>query len=72
MSSPLAAGVAALVLATPAKDGDPALSPLRQWRPEDVTKRLTDRSAYLCGTSFRQVDAAAAVLDVQAPDIPCP
>lgn len=72
MASPLAAGVAALVLSTPAKDGDPARSALRQWRPEDVSKRLTDRSVYLCGTSFRQIDAAAAVLDVQGPDVPCP
>lgn len=72
MASPLAAGVAALVLSTPAKDGDPVRSALRQWRPEDVSKRLTDRSAYLCGTSLRQVDAAAAVLDVQAPDVACP
>lgn len=72
MAAPLAAGVAALVLSTPAKDGDPSRSALRQWRPEDVAKRLTDRSAYLCGTSLRQIDAVAAMLDVQAPDVPCP
>lgn len=72
MASPLVAGVAALLMSTPAKDGDPSRSAIRQWLPESVSKRLTDRSAYLCGTSFRQVDAQAALLDTQAPAEPCP
>jgi hypothetical protein len=38
----------------------------------DVTKRLTDRSAMLCGTSLRRIDAAGAVLDYVPPDVACP
>jgi hypothetical protein len=34
-------------------------------------KRLTDRSAGLCDSSFRQIDAWAAVADQQAADKPC-
>lgn len=64
MATPLAAGTAALVLATRANP--------RDWLPLDVTNRLSDRSALLCGTSLRQVDANAAVTDTQAPDEPCP
>lgn len=63
MASPLAAGSAALVLATYA---DP-----RSVMPLDVAKRLTDRSKLLCGSFMRQIDAAAAVLDTQAPDAAC-
>ena len=33
------------------------------WKAVDVTKRITDRSAKMCGTKLRRVDAAAAVLD---------
>jgi subtilisin family serine protease len=72
MASPLAAGTAALVLASPAQNGDPTRPGPRQWTPEAVLKRLTDRSATLCGTSLRQVDAAAAVQDSPAPDRACP
>jgi len=64
MASPLAAGTAALVLATLA---DP-----RSVLPLDITQRLTARSALLCGTPLRQIDAAAAATDTQAPDIACP
>jgi subtilisin family serine protease len=61
MATPLASGVAALVKA---RNPD--------WKPVDVTKRLTDRSAMLCGTSLRRVDAAGAVKDQVPPDIICP
>jgi hypothetical protein len=64
MASPMAAGTAALVLAT--------LSDPRSVLPLDIAKRLTDRSALLCGTSLRQIDAAAAVTDTQASDPTCP
>lgn len=60
LAAPLTAGVAALVLA--AKP---------DWKPVDVTKRILDRSAMLCGTSLRQVDAHAAVADFVPPDIVC-
>jgi thermitase len=55
MAAPLVAGTAALVLAV-----DPGLT------PDGVARRLARRSAALCGTGLRQVDAAAALLD-QAP-----
>lgn len=52
MAAPLVSGVAAL---------------LRQmqpdWKAVDITKRITDRSAKLCGSKIRRIDAAAAVLD---------
>ena len=72
MAAPLAAGAAALVMTQPAKDGDPARPVPRQWRAEDVVKRLTDRVEVLCGPSIKQVDAAAAVLDQPALDLKCP
>jgi hypothetical protein len=37
-----------------------------------VVKRLTDRPIKLCGTSFLQVHAAAAVTDTPAADPACP
>jgi subtilisin family serine protease len=61
MAAPLAAGVAALVKA---RNPD--------WKPVDVTKRLADRSAMLCGTTLRRIDAAGAVNDQTPPDIVCP
>jgi subtilisin family serine protease len=72
MAAPLVAGAAALVLATLPGGGDPALPPARQWTAELAAKRLTDRSAALCDASIRQLDALAAVLDVQAADPVCP
>ena len=60
MAAPLTAGVAALVLAR---------NP--EWKPVDVTKRLLDRSAKLCGTTMRRVDAAGAVNDFVPPDVRC-
>ena len=71
MAAPLVAGSAALLLATVPKDGTPGQPTPRQWTGEDVMKRLTDRSAGLCDSSFRQIDAWAAVADQQAADKPC-
>jgi Subtilase family len=70
MAAPIAAGVAALVITTPA----PALrrSRFRNWNQEDVLKRIEDRSAPLCGPSLKQIDAAAAVTDTPPPDPACP
>lgn len=72
MAAPWASGVAARVLGTLPPGGDDSRPTLRQWRPEDVAKRLEDRSALLCGTSIRQLDAAAAVQDLPGDDTPCP
>lgn len=71
MAAPLVAGSAALLLATVPKDGTPGRPTPRQWTGEDVMKRLTDRSAGLCDSSLRQIDAWAAVADQQAADKPC-
>jgi len=54
MATPLAAGVAALLF-----ERNP------DWKPEDVTKRLLEKSVRLCGTPLRQLHAEAAVLDVE-------
>lgn len=61
MAAPLVSGTAALVLAL-----EPGLG------PDDVARRLARRSAALCGTGLRQVDAAAAVLDQVSPVMTCP
>ncbi|MDQ6618150.1 MAG: S8 family serine peptidase [Pseudomonadota bacterium] len=60
MAAPLVAGTAALLLAR-----DP------NQRPDDLIKRIQNRSALLCGTSLREVDAAAAVQDRSAPATVC-
>jgi subtilisin family serine protease len=73
MAAPLAAGTAALVLGTPAKDPRPGVTdPLRQWSAEDLLKRLEDRAKKVCDASVKQIDAAAAVTDTAAPDPACP
>lgn len=72
MAAPLAAGTAALVMATLPPGGNPALPRAAQWVPEAVVKRLTDRPIKLCGTSFLQVHAEAAVKDQPAADPACP
>ncbi len=61
MAAPLAAGTAALLRAA-----DPSLTPV------DVVTRIKRASAMLCGTSLRQVDAAAALTNVVPPAIACP
>ena len=52
MAAPLAAGLAALLRAQHP-----------DWKPVDVTKRLQDRSAALCGSGLRRVDARGALFD---------
>jgi subtilisin family serine protease len=62
MASPLAAGVAALVLAA---------NP--DWKPVDVTKRLLDRSTPVCGSStLRSLHADGAVADYVPAAPACP
>lgn len=61
MAAPLAAGTAALVRAL-----NPGLS------PRDVTRRLVRLSSGLCGTGLREVDAAAALLNVLPAVTICP
>lgn len=70
MAAPLAAGTAALVLSSrPPGGGRP--NP-RRWLPEDVLKRLEDRSAAQCSGPFKLVDAQAAVTNTAAPAPVCP
>jgi subtilisin family serine protease len=71
MAAPLAAGTAALVLGTPSPNPVPGATALRQWRAEDLMKRLEDRSKPVCGASLKQIDAAAAVTDTAAPAPVC-
>ena len=72
MAAPLATGAAALVMATLPPGGVPRRAPQRQWLSEDVLKRLEDRSAPLCNSPLKAIDAAAAVTDTQAPGPTCP
>ena len=72
MASPLAAGTAALVLASWPAGADRSRAPMRQWTAEAVIKRLTDRAGKLCATSMLQLDAAGAVLDEPVADPSCP
>jgi subtilisin family serine protease len=61
MATPLASGVAALVLAR-----NPS------WKPVDVTKRLQDRGIKLCGsTSLKGLHAHGAVADFVPSDTVC-
>lgn len=62
MATPLASGVAALLLQ---RQPD--------WKPVDVTKRLLDRSVALCGgATLRGLHAAGAVADFVPVDPVCP
>ena len=61
MAAPLAAGTAALVRAL-----NPGLT------PKNVARRIARVSAGLCDTDLRQVDAAAAVLNLLPADTTCP
>lgn len=72
MAAPLATGVAALVLGTPAASPRPGTTGLRQWSAEDLLKRLEDRGAAVCGASMKQVDALAAVTDGSPRSTHCP
>jgi subtilisin family serine protease len=60
MAAPLVAGIAALVWAA---------NP--DWKPVDVTKRLLDRSAALCGSTIPRLDALGAVGDAMPPPTVC-
>lgn len=60
MAAPLVAGIAALTWAA---------NP--DWKPVDVTKRLLDRAAALCGSTIPRVDALGAVGDVLPPPTVC-
>lgn len=72
MAAPLATGVAALVLGTPAPSPRPGTTGLRQWGAEDLLKRLEDRGAAVCDASMKRVDALAAVTDGSPVDPSCP
>jgi subtilisin family serine protease len=72
MAAPLATGVAALVLGTPAPSPRPGTTGLRQWRAEDLLARLEGRAAAVCGAAQKQVDALAAVTDGSPTDPACP
>ena len=60
MAAPMIAGTAALLRAA-----------MPDWKPVDVTKRITDRSRGICGTTIRAVDAGAALADETPPPTPC-
>jgi subtilisin family serine protease len=60
MAAPLYAGTAALL-----RSINPTM------KPEDILRRIGSRSAALCGTNLRQIDANAALRDVNAPAISC-
>ena len=40
-------------------------------KPDDILRRIGSRSAALCGTNLRQIDAAAALRDVNPPNTVC-
>jgi subtilisin family serine protease len=61
MAAPLVAGTAALV-----RQANPGMLPV------DVVRRLNKTSANLCGTSLRQVDAAAALTGAVPANPTCP
>jgi subtilisin family serine protease len=54
MATPIVAGLAAMLFELN-----------RDWKPEDVAKRLIETSVPLCNTSLRQVHAFAAVTDTK-------
>jgi subtilisin family serine protease len=60
MAAPLVAGIAALTWAAHP-----------DWKPVDVTKRLLDRAAALCGSTIPRVDARGAVGDLVPPPTVC-
>ena len=60
MAAPLFAGTAALL-----REINPSM------KPDDILRRIEARSAALCGTNLRQIDANAALRDVNAPNTIC-
>jgi len=60
MAAPLFAGTAALL-----REINPAM------KPDDILRRIGSRSSALCGTNLRQIDAAAALRDVNPPNTIC-
>jgi subtilisin family serine protease len=60
MAAPLAAGTAALVRSLDLRVA-----------PADVVKRIKRMTSTLCGSSLRQVDAAAAVTNLAPPAVVC-
>lgn len=72
MAAPLATGVAALLLGTPAQDPRPGATSLRQWTAEYLLKRLEDRGTVICGAPMTRIDALAAVTDTPSTDPVCP
>lgn len=73
MAAPLAAGTAALLIASGTGPDPQGFTGLRSWSPMDVTQRLRDRSAALCDASgLRQLDSLAAVDNSAGLDPACP
>jgi hypothetical protein len=60
MAAPLFAGTAALLRAI-----NPGM------KPDEILRRIGSRSSALCGTNLRQIDAAAALRDVNPPNTIC-
>jgi hypothetical protein len=60
MAAPLFAGTAALL-----RELNPAM------KPDEILRRMGSRSAALCGTNLRQIDAAAALRNVNPPTTIC-
>ena len=60
MAAPLFAGTAALLRAI-----NPGM------KPDEILRRIGSRSSALCGTNLRQIDAAAALRDVNPPNTVC-
>jgi subtilisin family serine protease len=60
MAAPLFAGTAALL-----REMYPAM------KPDEVLRRMGSRSSALCGTNLRQIDAVAALKDVNPPNPVC-
>ena len=60
MATPLFAGTAALL-----REQNPTM------KPDDILRRIGSRSAALCGTNLRQIDASAALRNVNPPNTVC-
>ena len=61
MAAPMVAGTAALL-----RSAKPSLS------AKDLARRIERTTSTLCGTSLQQLDAAAALTNVPAPEVDCP